>query len=159
MLGCNKSEKLTFAELLRSENRRVSAQSFTLWQQAPTEVNRRNHSIIACSRHLHMRTFHSHPVRDVSHIQRRADRDVAIKSPPFYNEPHRSHVLCVKVAPRVAFTLWSQHHFVTIREPEQKMRKASYCGSKQATTESTAAIMGLRRKFFTGGGGQQRHFA
>jgi len=30
-----------------------SAQSFTLWQQATIEIMRRNHSIIACSRHTH----------------------------------------------------------------------------------------------------------
>ena len=40
-------------------------------------------------------------------------RDATI-SPPFYNEPHRSHVLCVKAELRTTFTSWLQHHFVDV---------------------------------------------
>jgi len=73
----------------------------------------------------------SHPVRGESHIQRNANGQVATTYPPFYKEPHQSHVLCVKVAPAMTFTSWSQYHFVAIGKPEQHVRKASYCGSKQ----------------------------
>jgi len=41
-----------------------------------------------------------HPVRGESHIQRNASREVSTISPPFYIEPHWSHVLFVKVARR-----------------------------------------------------------
>jgi len=32
-------------------------QSFALWQQATTEIMRRNHSVIACSRHIYVMLF------------------------------------------------------------------------------------------------------
>jgi len=40
-------------------------------------------------------------------------------------------VLFVKVAPGTTFTSWSQHNFVAIGKPGQKVHKASHCGSKQ----------------------------
>jgi len=75
--------------------------------------------------------LHAHPVRGESHIQRNATREVATISPPFYNEAHRSHVLCVKAELGTTSTSWSQHHFVAIGNPERHMRKALPCGSKQ----------------------------
>jgi len=36
------------------------AQSFALWQQGTTEIMRRNHSIIACSRHIYLVLFFAH---------------------------------------------------------------------------------------------------
>jgi len=75
--------------------------------------------------------LHAHPVRGESHIQRNANREVATTSPPFFNKPHRSHVLFVKSAPGTTFTSWSQHLFVVIGKPERQVRKASHCGSKQ----------------------------
>jgi len=38
----------------------ASAQSFRLWQQATIEFIRRDHSIIACSRHIYMVLFFTH---------------------------------------------------------------------------------------------------
>jgi len=75
--------------------------------------------------------LHAHPVRGESHNQLNTTGEVATTSPPFHNEPHRSHVLCVKGELRTTFTFWSQHHFVAIGNPERHMRKASHCGSKQ----------------------------
>jgi len=40
--------------------RAASAQSFTLWQQATIEITCRDHSIIACSRHIYMVLFFAH---------------------------------------------------------------------------------------------------
>jgi len=92
-----------------------SAQSFTLWQQATIEITCHDHSIIVCSRHIHMIVIlHPHPVRGESHIQRNANGEVATTSPPFYNKPHRSHVLFAKAAPGMTLTSWSQHHFVDV---------------------------------------------
>ena len=54
-----------------------------------------------------------------SHIQRNASGEVTTTFPAFYNEPHRSHVLCVKAEPVTTFTSWSQHHFVAIGKPER----------------------------------------
>jgi len=70
-------------------------------------------------------------VRGESHNQRNTTEEVATTPPPFYNEPHRSHVLCVKAELRTTFTSWSQHHFVAIGTPERHMRKALHRGSKQ----------------------------
>jgi len=72
----------------------------------------------------------AHPARGESHIQRNANREVATTSPPFYNDPYRSHVLFAKVASGTTFTCWPQHHFFAIGKPDQQVRKASHCGSK-----------------------------
>ena len=91
----------------------ASAQSFTLWQQAVIKITRRDHPIIACSRHTYLCVaVCAHPICGESHIQRNANREFATTSPPSYNEPHLSHVLSVKVAPGTTFTSWSQHHFI-----------------------------------------------
>jgi len=118
--------------LLRSEIRAACAQSFAPWQQATIEITRRDHSIIACSRHIHNGVIlHAHPIRGESHNQRNTTGEVATTSPPFCNEPHRSHVLCVKAELDTTSTSWSQHHFVAIGNPERHVRKASHRGSKQ----------------------------
>jgi len=72
--------------------------------------------------------LHAHPVRGESHNQRNTTVEIATTSPPFYNEPHRSYVLCVKAE---LCTTWSQHHFVAIGNPERHVRQASHRGSKQ----------------------------
>ena len=47
-------------------------------QQATTEITRRDHSIIACSRHIHNGVIlHAHPVRGESHNQRNTTGEVA----------------------------------------------------------------------------------
>jgi len=73
----------------------------------------------------------AHPVHGDSHTQRNSTGEVATTSSPFYNEPHRSHVLCVKAELSTTFTFWSQQRFVLIGNPEQHIRKASHRGSKQ----------------------------
>jgi len=42
------------------KSRAACAQSFALWQQATTEINRRDHSIIACSGHIYIVFFFTH---------------------------------------------------------------------------------------------------
>jgi len=74
--------------------------------------------------------FFTH-IRGESHNQRKTTGEVATTCPPFYNEPHRSHVLWVKAELRTTFTSWSQHHFVAIGNPEWHVRKASHRGSRQ----------------------------
>jgi len=46
--------------------------------------------------HTYIFVLCAHPVRDESHNQRNITGEVATTSHPFYNEPHWSHVLCVK---------------------------------------------------------------
>ena len=81
--------------------------------------------------HPYIVVLRARPIRGESHNQRNTTGEVATTSPPFYNEPHRSHVLCVKADPGTTFTSWSQHHFVAIGNPERHMLKASHRGSKQ----------------------------
>jgi len=51
---------------------------------------------IACLRYMYNGVIlHAHPVRGESHNQRYTTGEVATTSPPFHNEPHRSHVLFV----------------------------------------------------------------
>jgi len=59
----------------------ASAQSFTLWQQATIEITQRDHSIIACSRHIYLCVaLRAHPVRGESHFQCNANWELAITS-------------------------------------------------------------------------------
>jgi len=90
-------------------------------------------SLYCClfAQRIYIVVLHAHPVHGESHIQRNATEEVATTSPRFYNEPHQSHVLCVKAELSTTFTSWSQHHFVVIGKPELHVRKASHCGSKQ----------------------------
>jgi len=81
--------------------------------------------------HTYIFVLRAHPVRGESHNQRNTTGEDATTSPPFYNEPHRSHVLYVKAEFRTTFISWSQHHFVAIENPERHVRKASHRSSKQ----------------------------
>jgi len=90
--------------------------------------------------------LHARPVRGESHNQRRTIGKVGTTSPPFYNEPHRSHVRCVKAELRTTFISWSQHHFVAIGNPERHMRKASHSDSKhQQSSHATITLLLLVR--------------
>jgi len=81
------------------------AQSIALWQQATIEITWRDHSIIACSCHEYIVFFFVHiPFVLNRTFQPNASRVVATTSPPFYNELHWSHVLCVKAEPGTTFT-------------------------------------------------------
>jgi len=112
--------------------RAACAQSFAPWQQATIEIMLTMSLTIACSRCIYNGVIlQAHPVRGESHNQHNATGEVATTSPPFYNEPHRSHLLCVKAELGMTSTSWSQHHFVAIGNPEWHVRKASHRGSKQ----------------------------
>ena len=58
-LRSNAQNRHPFHHLPRKA-RAACAQSLTLWQQATTEITQRDHSITACSRHLHMVLFFAH---------------------------------------------------------------------------------------------------
>ena len=49
------------------KSRAACAQSFAPWQQATIEITRRDHSIIACSRHIHIFVFFAHIPFVVNH--------------------------------------------------------------------------------------------
>jgi len=76
------------------KSRVACAQSFALWQQATIAIMCRN---------LNIFVLRAHPVHDESHIQGNATVEVATTSPPFYNEPHRSHVLFAKATHGTTF--------------------------------------------------------
>ena len=123
---------LTFINCCDRKSRAAYAQSFALRQQATIEIMRRNlsyHCLLAPR--IHIFVLRAHPVRGESHNPRNTIGEVATTSPPFSNEPHWSHLLCVKAELGTTFTSWSQHHFVAIGNPERHMPKASHRGSKQ----------------------------
>jgi len=114
------------------KSRAAYAQNFVPWQQATKEIMLAISLTIACLRYIYNGVIlHAHPVRGESHNQRNTTGEVATTSPPFYNEPHRSHILCVKAELGTISTYWSQHHSFAIGNPERHMRKASHRGSKQ----------------------------
>jgi len=92
---------------------------------------RRNHSYYLLAPRIYIVVLRAHPVRGESHNQRNATIEVATTTPHFYNEPHRSHVHCVKAEVGTTSASWLQHHFVAIGNLERHVRKASHCGSKQ----------------------------
>jgi len=107
-------------------------QSFAPWQQATIEIMLAISLTIACLHYIYNGVvLHAHPVSGKSHIQHNATGEVSTTSPPFYNEPHRSHILCVMAELGTTSTFWSQHHFVAIGNSERHVCKASHCGSKQ----------------------------
>jgi len=70
---------------------------------------------IACSRYIYNGVIlHAHPIRGESDNQRNTTGEVATTFPPFYNEPHRWHILCVKAELGTTSISWSQHHFVDV---------------------------------------------
>jgi len=114
------------------KSRAACAQSFALWQQATTEIMQAISLTIACSYYIYNGVIlRAHPIRGESHSHRNTTREVATTSPPFYNEPHRFHVLCVEAELGTTSKSWWQHHFVAIANPERHIRKASHRGSKQ----------------------------
>jgi len=69
------------------------------------------------ARHINGVILHAHPVRGESHNQRNATGEVSTTSPPFYNEPHRSHVLCVKA--ELETTSTSGHSIILLQSDIQ----------------------------------------
>ena len=109
VLGMRRTRK--YILVLRLETRATSVQSSTLWQQATVEIIRRDHSIIACGRHIYLCVaLCAHPICGESHFQCNSDWEVATTYPPFCNESHLSHVLFVKIAPGSTSTAWSKHY-------------------------------------------------
>ena len=51
-------------------------------------------------------------IRDEPRISGQRQRSGCNNIPPFCNEPHRSHVLCLKAEPGMTFTSWLQHHLL-----------------------------------------------
>jgi len=72
-------ETCLFETLLRSERSSgMNGKLRTVAASNNREITRRDHSFVACSRHIHMGAIlHAHPVRGESCIQCRADRDAA----------------------------------------------------------------------------------
>jgi len=83
---------------------------------------------------IYIVALHAHPVRGKSHNQRNANGEVATTSPPFDNEPHRSHVLFWKASHST--TPHPGHSTILLRseKPERHVRKA-FALRHQATIE------------------------
>ena len=93
VLGMRKRSRLYFLccdQKLEWQN----AKSFRMWQQVTIELTQRDHSVIACWRHIYLCvSLCAHPVRDESHFQCNTNWEDATTSLPFCNEQHLSHVL------------------------------------------------------------------
>jgi len=62
------------------KTRAACAQSFALWQQATTEITRRDHSYCLFAPRIYIVVLRAHPVRGESHNQRNASGEVATLS-------------------------------------------------------------------------------
>jgi len=77
------------------KSRAAYAQSFAPWQQATIEISRRDHSVVACSRHTHIFVLRAHPVRGESHNQRNTTGEVAticFKKKQVWGEQHAKNM-------------------------------------------------------------------
>ena len=112
------------------KSRAAYAQSFAPWQQATIEITRRDHSIIACSRHTHIFLFFAHIPVVVNHTINATPPEGCNNIPSFLKRttpiarslcegwtPHDLHILvtaplCCDRKSRAAyaqsFTLWQQ---------------------------------------------------
>jgi len=113
--------------------------SFALWQQAATEITRRDHSCCLFAPCIYIVVLRAHPVRGESHNQRNASGEVATTSLPFCNEPHDPTFFLWRL--HLARPSHPGHSTILLRseKPERHVRKASHCGSKQQQ-RSYAAI-------------------
>ena len=121
------------------KGRAACAQSFAPWQQATIEFTSRDHSVIACSRHIYIIVIRAHLVCGESHNQRNATGEAATTSPPFYNESHLSHVLLCEG--------WTRHDLhILVTAPFYCDRKrpsgmcAKLCTVAASNKSSSAAI-------------------
>jgi len=62
-----KTDCKLFVSVAIGKARAAYAQSFTLWQQATIEFTCHAHSVIACSRHIHILLFFAHIPFVVNH--------------------------------------------------------------------------------------------
>jgi len=111
--------------------RMASAQSFTLWQQEVKKITRRDHSVIACSRHIYLCVaLSAHRICGELHFQRNISWEVAITFAPFCSGLQLSHILFVKDAHG---TTSHPGHSTTLLRLESP-------GSKYAKLHTVAAI-------------------
>jgi len=85
---------------------------------------------------IYIFVLRAHPVHGESHNQHNVTREVATTSPPFYNEPHLSHVLFVKAAPGTTF-----HILVTAPFCCDRKSRATYAQSFAPWQQATIEIM------------------
>jgi len=101
------------------------------------ELTHHDHSTIACSHHIYMGVIlRARSVRGEPCIQRNACGEVATTAFPFYKEPHRSHVLCVKAAPDTTLHIVVTAPFCYDRKAREACVQ-SFALWQQATIEIT----------------------
>jgi len=67
--------------------------------------------------HIYGVVLRAHSGRGEPRISAQRQRSGCNNIPPFCNEPHRSHVLCLKAEPGMTFTSWLQHHLLRSEIP------------------------------------------
>ena len=110
--------------------RTASVQSFTLWQQAITEI-----TLILLVHVTYICVLLFAHIPFVVNRTFNATSNERLQQCPllFCSEPHLSHILFVNVEPGTTATSWSKHHFVEIGKPRRQVCKASHW--QQATIE------------------------
>ena len=97
------------------KSRTACAQSFALRQQAAIEITRRDHSIIACPRHIYIVFFFRHIPFVVNHTINATPTERLQQHPLLFTTNRTDRTFfCVKAEPSTTFTSWSQHHFVDV---------------------------------------------
>jgi len=95
---------------------------------------------IACSHYIYNGAIlRAHPVSGESHNQSNATGEVATTSPPFHNEPHRSHIICVK-AVNSARPPHPGHSTILFCRKSRAACAQSFAPCQQATIEIMLAI-------------------
>ena len=91
------------------------AQSFAPWQQATIEFTYRDHSVIACSRHIYIILFFAHIPFMVNHTINSTPMERLQQHPLLFTTNRTDRTFfCVKAELGKTSTSWSQHHFISI---------------------------------------------
>jgi len=106
---------LTNSTVAIGKARGACAQSFAPWQQATIEFTPRDHSIIACSRHICILLFFAHIPFVVNHTINATPQERLQQHPLLFtmNRTDRTF-FCVKAELSTTCTSWLQHHFIAI---------------------------------------------
>jgi len=88
-------EKKMYSCFCDRKFRAACAQRFAPWQQATIEITRRDHSIIACSRHIHIFLFFAHIPFVVNHTTNATPTERLQQHPLFFTTNHTDRTFFV----------------------------------------------------------------
>ena len=116
------------------EARAGSVQNFALWQQAPIEITCRDHSIIACSRHIYVVLFFTHIPFVVNHTFNATPME---RLQQYQQLSYENCAVLEKTAKAFAISMNMKEILVIHCN---SLRKSSWCGGIGGTTKQSTVL-------------------